>query len=350
MTKRPTTKKKSAEKKAPEAEPKPAAAGLYFKRDTSEQMFIASGCKTLDLALGGGWARRRIANIIGDTATYKTGLCIEAARNFTDIEKKGMVYYREAEYAFDEDYARSIGFPMDKVDLGDHPVETVEDVFEDLEDICSKTKQPFLYVIDSLDALSDRAEMARKIDEPSFGGAKAKQMSQLFRRLTGMISRKDGTLIVVSQIRDNIGAFFKAAKYKRSGGHALDFYASQIVTLANLGKVLQTVRGHKQVIAMKIKAKLTKNKIVRAHQESEFEIRFEYGINDARACVDWLASHNFLADIALKKERLNDYKVELDTMTDRAKFKKELQDLHAAVDKRWIEVLQMTRPPLSKYE
>jgi predicted ATP-dependent serine protease len=53
--------------------------GNYFAHPKTKLKFIPSGCKLLDLALGGGWARGRVANIVGDKSTGKTLLCIEAA-------------------------------------------------------------------------------------------------------------------------------------------------------------------------------------------------------------------------------------------------------------------------------
>jgi hypothetical protein len=71
-------------------------------------------------------------------------------------------------------------------------------------------------VVDSLDALSDRSEMDRDIDEGSYGANKAKKMSEMFRRLTQTMSDKNVTLLIVSQVRDKIGAMF-GAKHTRTG-------------------------------------------------------------------------------------------------------------------------------------
>jgi recombination protein RecA len=42
------------------------------------------------------------------------------------------------------------------------------------------------------------------------------------------MSDADVTLLIVSQVRDKIGAMF-GAKHTRTGGRALDFYASQVL-------------------------------------------------------------------------------------------------------------------------
>lgn len=40
--------------------------GNYFSSPKTDVDFISSGCKTLDLALGGGWAENKVGNIVGD--------------------------------------------------------------------------------------------------------------------------------------------------------------------------------------------------------------------------------------------------------------------------------------------
>src|SRR4051812_44225583 len=75
--------------------------GSYFTKPISDIEFIPSGCKLLDLSLGGGWARRRISNIVGDKSTGKTLLAIEASANFAQmLKKRCVVRYREVEDAF----------------------------------------------------------------------------------------------------------------------------------------------------------------------------------------------------------------------------------------------------------
>jgi recombination protein RecA len=274
--------------KLEEVKPSPKTGGLYFGAPRSDLSFIPTGSKTLDLALGGGWARRRIANILSDKAVGKTLLAIEACANFSIVEPKGKIRYREAESAFDPQYAAALGFPLDRVDFGDGIIETVEDVFEDLEKVITGAKGPELYVIDSLDALSDRSEMDRAIDKGTYGASKAKLLSQLFRRLVRNLAEKDITLLVVSQIRENIDAGLFAKKYTRSGGKALDFYCSQVLYLSQIEKLKKTIKGVTRVTGTRVKAVVEKNKISLPYREAEFQILFGYGINDKAACLDYL--------------------------------------------------------------
>src|ERR1700754_4769243 len=79
--------------------------------------FFSSGCALLDCVLGGGWALRRMINVVGDKSTGKTLLAIEACANFVRTFPLGHVTYVEVESAFDVDYAQTLGFPEHNLDL-----------------------------------------------------------------------------------------------------------------------------------------------------------------------------------------------------------------------------------------
>lgn len=319
--------------------------GAYFAAPKSHREFIPTGCRLLDLALGGGWAERRISNIIGDKSTGKTLLTIEAAANFARKYKKGRIRHRECESAFDEPYAGALGMPLDRVDFGGEMLETVEDLFEDLSKIIKGAKDPELVIVDSLDALSDRSEMSRDMDEGSYGTGKAKMMSQLFRRLVRALDASNVTLIIVSQVRDKIGVF-KGKKTTRSGGRALDFYATQIITLAQIGMIIKTVQSLKRPIGINVKAKVDKNKVSLPGREAEFQLLFGYGIYDEEASARWLAQVGRLKDAGLVKDDLKRLGGLL-AGPDAADVR---NDLEKAVVKAWYEIEQGFVPQRRKYE
>lgn len=315
-----------------EASLPPRRSNVYF--GAKEVDFVRSGCTLLDcVASGGGkggWPLGRIVNLVGDKSTGKTLLAIEACANFAAQYPKGQIWYREAEAAFDVSYAKDLGLPVEMIDFGpDGPGNswsTIEDVFEDLQkclasvekttDVLAKklrekdkkltdkearsralrSTPPGLYIIDSLDALSSAKEVDRDIREGSYNLEKQKLMGELFRTLVRRLSKARVCVIIISQIRDKIGAMIRGAKYTRSGGKALDFYASLVIYLSDLGKLYRTIRGVKRTTAVKIKAKCNKNKISMPFRECQFTILFGYGIDDEAASVDWLKEVNRLKD------------------------------------------------------
>jgi recombination protein RecA len=231
--------------------------------------FCRSGGTTLDLALGGGWAEGRISNIIGDRSTGKTLLAMEAATNFAHAHPKGSLHYRESEHAFDEHYARSLGMPLDRVDLKH-----------------DKAIKPVFYAVDSLDALGDIKERERGFRAATYGTDKAAALSELFRRRVGDLAANDVTLMIISQIRSNISGYGKG--WVRAGGRALDFYASQIVFLKQTGLVSREVQKVKRVTGVVVNARMEKNKVGMPFREADFEIVFGYGIDDNKAMVAYL--------------------------------------------------------------
>jgi recombination protein RecA len=302
------------------------------------------------LALGGGWAEGRIANIVGDKSSGKTLLCIEAAANFILSHPKGRILYREAEAAFDPEYAAVLGMPIERVEFWDDekPLDTVEDLFEDLLHVLkTRKKEPILYILDSLDSLSDRSEMERDMDQGSYGAEKAKKLSQLFRRLVRQMSSANLTLIIVSQIRSKIGVSF-GRPTTRSGGRALDFYASQVLYLAQLGTEKRTIRGQQRVTGINIKGKVDKNKIGLPFREAKFDIVFGFGIDDAEACVEWLRETGNLEDIGVRKSGSDDYISALKKMPD-DEYWKAVTKLREAVEYRWYEIETSFLPTRRKY-
>jgi recombination protein RecA len=302
------------------------SGGNYFASRKENIEFISSGCKTLDLALGGGWAEGRVANIVGDKSTGKTLLCIEAAANFVQKYPKGRARYAEAEAAFDQDYAGALGMPLDNIDFGEAPMETVEDFFEDLSEYAKRAKKEnVLYILDSLDALSDREEMKRDMDKGTYGAAKAKILSELFRRKVREVEDSGLTLIVVSQIRDKMNPMPYERKWTRSGGRALDFYATHVVELAQMKRLKRTAQKVERVVGIEVKAAVSKNKVGLPFRDATFPIMFGYGIDDEIACEKWLES------------------------TGAPVPDGSMRDLHEAVEKRWYEIEKRFLPTKRKY-
>lgn len=323
----------------------------YFASGTDKDLqFISTGCVVLDQVLGGGYVLGRVCNLVGDKSSGKTLLAIEACANFAHQYPDGFIRYAEAEAAFDERYAEALGMPLDRVEFA-QGIFTIEDFFEDLEKVLDKLgDRPCVYVLDSLDALSDRAEQARKIDDGSYGMTKQKKLGELFRRLVQRLEKSRVFLLVISQIRDKIGVSFGETK-TRSGGKSLDFYASQVIWLSEIEKLKRTIDKVDRVTGVRVRARCKKNKIGLPFRECEFPILFGYGVDDLTAATEWLLDVNredLLAEIGLSKAG---YKIRISNIRgkggqDAQQLRQQLKDL---VVREWCAIETKFLPASRKY-
>jgi len=324
------------------------SGGVYFDNDPA--LFFSSGCALLDCVLGGGWARRRTVNVVGDKSTGKTLLAIESIPNFYAVCPDAEVTYAECESAFDPHYAKSLGVPLDKVRFP--KFDTVEKLFKDLEELTKSKPKNHLYIVDSLDALSTETEMEREIDASTFGAEKARQLSQLFRRITQPLEQCGVTLMIISQVRDNIGVTFGKSD-TRSGGRALDFYCSQVLWLTHKKRIASIKKGVERTVGVEVKAKCEKNKVGMPFRECQFPIYFGYGVEDVEAGAQWLSTITggleTLSDLnGDAKLALADFWKRADKMND-----EEYKMLKGQVAERvkvvWEEIEERFKMPRKKY-
>ena len=315
----------------------------YFTKSNESLDFISSGSTLLDLVLGGGYPLRRVTNIVGDASTGKTLLCIEAMINFLRKYPKGIVDYQEVESAFDANYAEELGLDTSKIRILED-VEMINDTQKATNHflkLIEKKGEPGLRIIDTLDAIHDRetTDLAEGYD----AARRAAHVNSLVTKSVGMFKRANANLIIVSQIRDNIGVMF-GAKHRRAGGKAMDFYTSQVLWLYEVKKISRTIDKIKRDTAIKIRAKCKKNKIGLPYRDCEFSIVFGYGIDDVTSCVEWLNSIECL-----------------DELSDSKSIKEIIQRLHAKekglrakmvnlVNEKWRDIETKFLPKHKKYD
>lgn len=329
----------------------------YFVGQKSALKFSSTGCAVLDCALGGGLVLGRVANIVGDKSTAKTALATEAIINFLLAYPNGKAKYAESEAAYNKAYAAAMGLPLNLVDFGNEetPLNTIEDFARDLEafvDAQIKMARPGIYVLDSLDALSDEAEMSRNLEKGSYGMQKAKNLSIMFRKLTRKIEKSQVLLIVISQVRDNIGAIF-GEKHKRSGGRALDFYATHAIWLAHMGQIHKTIKGVKRPVGIEVKASVKKNKVSLPFRQASFNFEFGFGIDDVTASINWLLEVGRFGDTGLLPETSTEKEVikYINSIggLNTEEYIELKQKLTPIVQNAWREIETLFIPKRSKY-
>ena len=325
--------------------------GNYFAKPKKNIKFIKTGSTVLDMALGGGYPIGRMVNIVGDKSTGKTLLAIEAAANFAAKYPDGEIWYNEVEAAFDKEYAEALGMPIDRVEFVEDCY-TVEDFYKDINKTSKRDNEyPGLYILDSLDALSDDAELARDFSDKTMGMNKPKKTNELFRRLNQKISKANITLIIISQTRDKIDAMAFGKKWVRGGGRGMDFYATHVIYLAHIKAHTRTIKNVKRVTGIQIRAKIDKNKIAFPQREAEFPILFGYGVDDVKSCCEWLVSikqFKVTCGFPNEKKGVTAYINYIEEFSDK-KYKKAVVKLRKSVRKLWMEIENELLPVRKKY-
>lgn len=283
------TRKKTAEI----AEEIQAESVTVLPREIVEK--FSSGNTVFDLILGGGFPVGKIVNIVGDSSSGKTLIACEAiAAARKQYGGKLRWRYNDAEAGFSFDSKLLYGFEI--VDQDKAPSTTIEDFELDLhrELEALAEGETLVYVLDSLDSLSSLSEVDAAVDrrkalaagkeiKGSYGMTKQKSLSEFFRLQASHIKDKRCTLIIISQVRENIGVMY-GPRYRRSGGKALDFYAAQIVWLAEAEK--KEKRG--RAVGITTRAKITKNKVGLPFRSGFLDILFDYGVDDVATNLNYL--------------------------------------------------------------
>lgn len=237
---------------------------------------IPTGCLSLDLALGvGGLPRGRVIEIYGAEASGKTTVSQHA---IASVQRSGGVAaFVDAEHALDPDYAKKIGVKVDELlisqpDSGEQALEIVETLV--------RSGGVDIIVIDSVAALTPKAEIEGEMGQ-SHMGLQARLMSQALRKLTGIISKTETTVIFLNQTRLKIGVVFGNPE-TTTGGMALKFYASVRIELRRAAQI----KMGETFIGNRVKAKIVKNKVAPPFKTCEFDIMYNEGISVTADVLD----------------------------------------------------------------
>ena len=249
---------------------------------------IPTGAINLDAALGiGGIPKGRITEIYGAEASGKTTIALHVVAEAQKIG--GVVAFIDVEHALDPIYAAAIGVDTENLlisqpDGGEQALEIVETLV--------RSNAIDLIVLDSVAALVPKAEIDGNMGDTHVG-LQARLMSQALRKLTGIISKSNTSVIFINQTRMKIGVPAYVNPETTTGGVALKFYSSvrlevrKSSSIKKMGAVIE-------ILGNLIKVKIVKNKFAPPFKTVEFPLIYGQGISHLDIILPHAVKHEFV--------------------------------------------------------
>ncbi|KAJ3618749.1 hypothetical protein Zmor_008761 [Zophobas morio] len=245
---------------------------------------IPTGSFLIDQAIGvGGYPKGRIVEIYGPESSGKTTLTLHA---IAEAQKAGgTAAFIDAEHALDPKYAKNIG--VDLKNLIVSQPESAEQALDILE-MLVKSNAVDILIVDSVAALVPKQELEGEMGDQQIG-MQARLMSKALRKLNGIISRTNSTVIFINQLREKVGVMFGNPEVT-PGGKALRYYSSLRLEI----RKGETLMQNGSPVANKMKVKVTKNKVAPPFKNCQITIAYNKGIDNISEIIELASLYDII--------------------------------------------------------
>lgn len=243
---------------------------LVAQKEKVRLDFIPTGVTTLDVGLGGGWARGRYHQIIGQPNSCKTAMMIIAMVNALSAYPKLGVSYIDIENTVTEQRFLDHGLDPDDPRFFWRKPDSAEQVADMLrEDM--RTGLFSMIAIDSVGAMEREDALYEKTAAEVVMGKSAQLMTRMAKQIA-TISRQTNTAVMqVNQYRKNFdGGPDQAAGPMIMGYMTTDSVAMRRLYGADNTLVEKDAEGNEIEVAHKVVAKVERSKLVAQGRIAQF--------------------------------------------------------------------------------
>ena len=283
------------------------------REELTPDRFLSSGSTLLNLACtgrpDGAFLKGHYYHFVGDSQSGKTFFtlsCLAEACRSPAFDEYRLIYddteggaLMDVERFFGAKAAARIEPPGWNADGSPQYSRTVEEYYYHVDDAL-KVGRPFVYVLDSQDGLTSKAERdkfqknkrAVRKEAPdaagptgSYGDGKAKAHSSDLRQLIRPLQDTGSILMIVNQTRDSFDLFEKSCY---SGGRALLFYATLQLWSRLDGAIVRTVAGKKRQVGNWCRVRVKKNRVLGQDRTVRVPILLSHGIDETGSLIEYL--------------------------------------------------------------
>jgi len=216
---------------------------------------ISTGSIILDYLFCGGIPKGKIIEFQGPKSSGKSLVCMKIVDEYIKRNRRPVLWI-DAEHSWDSQWASKhirdldlvfvsqIGFSEGNIDL--------------VREALQSETPPGVIVVDSVAALSSQAEQEKSATEEQRIGQGAKLMALAMRVWTPLAARANCPIIMINQLRDDIGTFTLFGKKEVApGGRAKEFFDSLVVEF----RAGEKIKSGDEIIGQKIRVTILKSKI-----------------------------------------------------------------------------------------
>ena len=199
-----------------------------FKRGDDEALVVEKvpiGIPNLDALIGGGFPKRALTELVGDTGSGKSYLATQIAKAVIENDPNATAALIDTELAVNPDWMRRCKEPVDRIGIlqptsGEEAIDATREMLQAGVDIVILDSLAGLMPKDNLENDSDYTPMAWQ----------ARFINQNIPKLVNDL-RHGSMLIVVNQLRDTLGGNKYEVNLNVPGGQAQVFFAHNFLEL-----------------------------------------------------------------------------------------------------------------------